>query len=68
MQGVNILYLMLGWVLGIFSPFIVDEVKRHCQKRSLKKAYLLNLKMSGIDYLVRCICYAHDLGHIIEIY
>jgi hypothetical protein len=32
MQGVNILYLMLGWLLGIFSPLIADEVKRHCQK------------------------------------
>ena len=33
MQGVNILYLMIGWLLGIFSPLIVDEVKRHCQKK-----------------------------------
>jgi hypothetical protein len=36
MQGVNILYLMLGWLLGLFSPLIADEVKRHCQKKMLQ--------------------------------
>jgi hypothetical protein len=50
MQGVNILYLMLGWLLGIFSPLIADEVKRHCQKKEFKKG--LSIELEGVGYLL----------------
>jgi len=57
MQGVNILYLMLGWLLGVFSFLIIDEVKRHFQKKEFKKGLSIELedvrhRLSGAVYLL----------------
>ena len=57
MQGVNILYLVLGWLFGIASPLIVDRVKRHYQKKEFKKGLSIELedvryRLSGAVYLI----------------
>ena len=57
MQGVNIFYLLLGWLLGILSPLIIDRVKRHHQKEEFKKGLLVELedvryRLAGAVYLI----------------
>lgn len=40
----NILFLLLGWLLGILSPLIVDRVKRRYQIDDVKRGILTELK------------------------
>lgn len=52
----NILFLLLGWVLGLFSPVIYDEVKKRQHRKEIKLGILTELKefrfkLTGVVYL-----------------
>ncbi len=54
---VNLLYLILGWLLGLLSPIIVDGIKKRYQKREIERGILtelkeLKLKLVSVVYLV----------------
>jgi transcriptional regulator with XRE-family HTH domain len=40
----NVFFLLLGWLLGIFSPLIVDYVKRRYQKNDVRRGIVTELK------------------------
>lgn len=40
----NILYLLLGWLLGLLSPHISERIKRHYQKNDLRCGIVSELK------------------------
>ena len=57
MQGIHILSLMLGWLLGMFSILIVDEVKRYLKKKDFKKGLSIEVhdigyRLSGVVFLL----------------
>jgi len=37
--GENVLSLFLGWLLGLFSPIIVDLIKNSREKKEIKKGW-----------------------------
>jgi hypothetical protein len=39
----KILYLLIGWVLGLFSPIFVDWIRRPQTRKDLKKAFFAEL-------------------------
>ncbi|MBM4137109.1 MAG: hypothetical protein FJ241_09820 [Nitrospira sp.] len=53
----NILFLVLGWLLGLFSPIIYDEVKKRQHRKEIRVGILTELKelrykLMGVVYLV----------------
>ncbi|MBI5048653.1 MAG: hypothetical protein HZB54_06875 [Deltaproteobacteria bacterium] len=54
----NILYLILGWLLGLLSPQIVDKIKQYYTKQELFNGIKTEIK----ETQYRLICTAHILG------
>jgi type II secretory pathway pseudopilin PulG len=55
--GRDVLLVVLGWLLGIGSPLIVDSIKRQFQKKSLRSAIHtelreLQLRLAMTAYLI----------------
>lgn len=53
----NIIFLLIGWLLGIFSPLIYDEVKKRQHRKEIRIGILtefkeLRYKLMGSVYLV----------------
>lgn len=53
----NILFLLLGWMLGLFSPLIYDEIKKRQHKKEIRLGILTELKelrykLMGFVYLM----------------
>ncbi|GAH76864.1 unnamed protein product, partial [marine sediment metagenome] len=42
--GINIFFLLLGWLLGLISPLLVDEMKKYIKKKVIKTGVLTELK------------------------
>lgn len=40
----NVLYLLLGWLLGLLSPQVAERIKRHYQKSDLRCGIISELK------------------------
>ncbi|WP_434025642.1 hypothetical protein [[Pseudomonas] boreopolis] len=52
----KILFLLLGWLLGLLGPIVVDAIRRKHESKELKQAILAELhqlqyKLSGTAYL-----------------
>lgn len=39
----NVLYLIIGWVLGIFSPILAEGIKNHFKRKITKQAIIVEL-------------------------
>lgn len=53
----NVIFLLLGWLLGLLSPVIVDGIKKHLKKKELKKSFYNELN----DIKGRLICCVYQL-------
>ncbi|WP_116811182.1 hypothetical protein [Steroidobacter cummioxidans] len=49
------LFLFLGWLLGLFSPVIVDAIKRRRENREIRDA--LRIELSELRYRLACAHY-----------
>ena len=54
----NIIYLLIGWGLGLFSPLIIDRIKSHFQRKELKQAFFAELK----EIRYRMVCLVSNLA------
>jgi hypothetical protein len=39
----GVLYIFIGWSLGLFSPLIVDRIKKHYQKKEIRTGIIAEL-------------------------
>ena len=52
----NILFLILGWLLGLLSPVILDWIKNRKKKKELRESFFNDLndirgRLIGLVYL-----------------
>ena len=47
--------LLLGWLLGMLSPAVVEEIRRHRRSRLLKSA--IAQELHGVRFLMACSAY-----------
>lgn len=66
----NVIYLLLGWIFGLFSPLIVDKFRKSAQKDELKKGILAELKevklRLALSYYILMVRYGSFDRSIIE--
>lgn len=53
----TVLYVFLGWLLGLLTAPIADRINKHCQRREIERGILtelkeLEVKLVGVVYLV----------------
>ena len=58
----NIVFLILGWLLGILSPLIVDRVRRHYQINEVKQGIITELKETKFRLVATAYLLAARLG------
>lgn len=59
----NVVFLILGWLLGLLSPLIVDRVRRRYQINEVKQGIITELKEMKFRLVAAAYLLATRLGH-----